>query len=547
MSCSENYTTKSFQLMLDTNSDPNLFAAANPGNFDQNFSWDELLPTATDANNNSMMPTDYDTIENNLTEISQFDSTTYGLESDDSIDNATVEDTDTDKLLGRNGDQMLAGEADSLQGLWKSDGYGYIFEVKGDELSIFDVTKNNFTPNFTGNNVDQTPGDGDVDFEVDFTGSGSAILELKIKSTTDDDVKIIDPGGDSTEITLQRIDEKPSVSEQPTPNDPLTNFDVFWDTFAENYAMFPLKDVDWSAVKEQYRSQVTPETRPEQLFEILSSAIEPLNDAHTSITAEDIGKTFNGERDDTDYKALAQKTEQIKGITDQYLAEPLQSWGNGNISYGKLDSGAGYLRIDSFGGYTDSGKFSDDLAELNTALDTIFSQPEQPENLVIDLRLNGGGLDELGLEIADRLTDKPYLAYTGIARNDPNDPSQFTDSPFSATVQPNDKPGFSGDVTLLTSRYTTSAAEAFTEALTGREDVVRVGETTQGVFSTVLNKTLPNGWKFGLGNQLVFNEEGETFEGKGIPADIQVPVFTDEDLANGRDSAIEKTEEILAA
>jgi C-terminal processing protease CtpA/Prc len=71
--------------------------------------------------------------------------------------------------------------------------------------------------------------------------------------------------------------------------------------------------------------------------------------------------------------------------------------------------------------------------------------------------------------------------------------------------------------------------------------------TTQGVYSDVLDKTLPNGWEFDLGNELFLTEEGETFEGKGIPADIQVPVFTDEDLANGRDSAIEKTEEILAA
>jgi hypothetical protein len=523
--------------MLDTNFDPNLVSEANPGNFDQNFNENELFPSTVDSNTSAMMPNSSGAMGNDLIEISQGDRTTYGLESDDSIDNAI----DEDQLLGCRSSQVLVGETDSLQGLWKSDGYGYIVEAKGDELSFFDVTKNSFTPSFTGNNVDQTPGDGEVDFAVP-----DLKLDLKIKSTTDDDVKIIDPAGDSSEITLQRIDEKPSVSEQPTPNDPLTNFDVFWDTFAEHYAAFPLKDVDWSAVKEQYRSQVTSETTPEQLFEILSSAIEPLNDAHTSIIAEDIGKTFRGERDDTDYEPLAQKTDQIKGITDQYLAEPLQSWGNGNIAYGKLDSGAGYLRIDSFGGYTDSGAFSDDLAELNTALDTIFSQPEQPDNLVIDLRLNGGGSDELGLEIASRLTDKPYLAYTGIARNDPNDPSQFTD-PQSVTVQPNDKPGFLGNVTLLTSRYSVSAAESFTESLIGREDVVRVGENTQGVFSSVLQKTLPNGWTFGLGNQLYFTEEGKNFETEGIPADVQVPVFTDEDLANGGDSAIEKTEEILAA
>jgi C-terminal processing protease CtpA/Prc len=210
-----------------------------------------------------------------------------------------------------------------------------------------------------------------------------------------------------------------------------------------------------------------------------------------------------------------------------------------------LDSETGYLRIESFIGYTDSGKFSDDLAELNTALNTIFSQPEQPESLVIDLRGNGGGSDDLGIEIASRLTDEPYLAYTTIARNDPNDSLQFT-NPQPVVVTPNDKPGFDGDVAVLTSRYTTSAAELFTEALMGRkEEVVRVGENTQGVFSGVLERTLPNGWKFGLGNQFSLNESGENFETEGIPADVEVPVFTDEDLANGRDSAIEKAEELL--
>jgi Peptidase family S41/Tricorn protease C1 domain len=460
--------------MLETDFDPNLISNQNATNFDQNSNLDELFPTTIDANTNSMMPTDYDTIENNLTQTSQFNPTAYGLESDDSIDNVTVEDIDTDKLLGRDGDQPLAGDADSLQGTWKSDGYGYIAEIKGNEFSLFDVTKNSFIPNSTDipnskeNFVDQIPGDGEVD-----------LIDFKIKSTTDDDIMIFESADAASDIIFQRIDEKPAVSEQPTPNDPLTNFDVFWDTFAENYNAFPLKDdVDWQAVREEYRSQVTSETTPEQLFEILSSAIEPLNDAHTSITAEDIGKTFRGERDDTDYEAGAQKIEQVKGITDQYLAEPLQSWGNGNISYGKLDSGAGYLRIDSFGGYTDSGKFSDDLAELNTALDTIFSQPEQPENLVIDLRLNSGGSDVLGLEIASRLADKPYLAYTKIARNEPNDPSEFTE-PQPSIVQPNDKPGFDGNVTLLTSRYSVSAAETFTQALIGREDVVRVGDDSR--------------------------------------------------------------------
>jgi hypothetical protein len=454
----------------------------------------------------------------------------------------TNEGSDIDNLTGYDNKDALVGEADSLDGIWQSDGYGYIFEIKGNELDAYEVTKNSAIPSFTATNVDQTPGDG----EIDFVNDNDALFTFEIKSTAAGDTKRLHLDGSVGDIILNRLDEKPSVFDTPTPNDPQANFDVFWDSFAENYAMFPLKDVDWSAVKEEARSQITSETTPEELFEILSSAIEPLGDAHTRIIAEDIGKQFQGERADTDIEGIVEKIDQIEGVTDKYLSTPLQSWANGLISYGMLDSETGYLRIQAFGGYTDSNKFTDNLKELDTALDTIFSQAEQPESLVIDLRVNGGGSDALGIEIASRLTDKPYLAYTKIARNDPNDPSQFTD-PQQVMVQPSDQPGFYGDVAVLTSRYTISAGETFTKALMGREqDVMLVGENTQGVFSDVLTRTLPNGWTFGLGNELYFDGEGKSFEeGKGIAPDIEVPVFIEEDLVSGRDSAIEKAEELL--
>jgi hypothetical protein len=530
--------------MLDPNFDPNLVSIQNSVNFDQNLNLDEYFPTTTNPNSNSMMSTGYDTIENDLIQTSQLDPNTYGLESDDSIDNATDGDTDKDKLLGRNGDQMLVGEADSLDGIWQSDGYGYVVEAKGNELDVYNVTKNSAIPYVTATNVDQTPGDGKVEFEATL---GNATGNFEIKSTASEDIKILDEDGATSGITLKRIDEKPAVFDTPTPNTPQANFDVFWESFAENYAMFPFKDVDWSTVKEEVRSQITSETTPEQLFEIMKSAIEPLGDAHTSITAEDIGKQFRGERAGSDYEILTQNTEQIEGITDKYLSTPLQSWANGQVSYGMLEPETGYLRIESFAQYSDSGKIADDLAELNTALDKIFSQPNQPENLVIDMRENLGGSDALGIEIASRFTDKPYLAYTKVARNDPNDLSRFTE-PQQIMVQPSERPGFDGKLALLTSRYTVSAGETFIKALMGREqDVTLVGENTQGVFSDQLNRTLPNGWTFTLGNELYFDGEGKIVEeSKGIAPDIEVPVFTDEDLANGRDSAVEKAEEIFA-
>lgn len=76
--------------------------------------------------------------------------------------------------------------------------------------------------------------------------------------------------------------------------------------------------------------------------------------------------------------------------------------------------------------------------------------------------------------------------------------------------------------------------------------VVRVGSNTQGVFSDVLGRKLPNGWTFGLPNEIYFTKDGKAFDGTGVPPDIEAPIFPMEDLTDGRDSALDKALELLA-
>ena len=93
---------------------------------------------------------------------------------------------------------------------------------------------------------------------------------------------------------------------------------------------------------------------------------------------------------------------------------------------------------------------------------------------------------------------------------------------------------------------TISAAETFTQALMGRSPpITRIGENTQGVFSDVLSRRLPNGWRFGLPNEVFRTPQGTTFDGPGIPPDAAVPVFADEDVAAGKDPGVAKALEIL--
>jgi C-terminal processing protease CtpA/Prc len=109
------------------------------------------------------------------------------------------------------------------------------------------------------------------------------------------------------------------------------------------------------------------------------------------------------------------------------------------------------------------------------------------------------------------------------------------------------RPGFHGPVVLLTSADSVSAAETFTMAVLDRQPhVIRVGANPRECFPTFLGRKLPNGWSFGLPNEVYLTKDGKAFNGLGVPPDIEVAVFPTEDLADGRDSALSKALGLLA-
>ena len=203
----------------------------------------------------------------------------------------------------------------------------------------------------------------------------------------------------------------------------------------------------------------------------------------------------------------------------------------------RLPHSVGYLQIRSFLGYSKRPGINAQRRALDQALDAALRRPL--EGLVIDLRRNGGGSDVLGIDIASRLTDRRYLAYSKLAR-DRRDPSGFTKSQ-RVLVEPSDDSRFTGPVALLTSRYSVSAAETFAQALIRRDpEVARIGESTQGVFSDVMIRSLPNGFVFGLPNE-IYVTSGRTYDGLGIPPTIDTGlVFDRANLEAGRDPELEQ-------
>ena len=159
--------------------------------------------------------------------------------------------------------------------------------------------------------------------------------------------------------------------------------------------------------------------------------------------------------------------------------------------------------------------------------------------MILDLRLAFGGDDGLGLAIAARLTGHEYLAYNIQARSDATSPHQYTPAQ-PVMVRQGKRPVFGGPVVELIGPITMSAAEMFTQALMERTPrVLRVGENTQGVFCDPLERHLPNSWTFSLPNAVYRGTDGRAFDVTGIPPDISVPSFLDEDIAARRDPALE--------
>lgn len=438
-------------------------------------------------------------------------------------------------------------QAQSVDGIWRSRGYGDIFEIHGPTVKTYQVTLTTCVPGFTAQRDPAAVAGREATFihdrnEVFFIRSGGK-----------KDHTLLHNEGSASDVRLDRLPRLPDACDHPTPNTPDGNFEVFTRTWAENYILFDQKRVDWAEVVRINQSKVRPETTPGELFDIFSSMIEPLHDRHTFIEAPDLKRNFSTFRPGTDRiikgnieEFLSKTMPALWEITDRtYLKTPMRKWCRDKVQYGHVNETTGYLRIISFSSYSHTPGFAAGLAALESALDEIFSDPNL-KTLVIDVRINFGGTDPYGLAIASRLATRPYVAYTKVARIDPVHRNKWSPGDKSE-VRPSSRPSFHGPVVELTGPLTISAGETFTQALMGRTPhVLRVGENTQGVFSDILGRELPNGWSFGLPNEVFRTAQGTTFDGPGIPPDVIVPVFADDDVAARRDPAMARALELLA-
>jgi Peptidase family S41 len=432
--------------------------------------------------------------------------------------------------------------ASGLDGLWASNGYGLLLEIDRADVRVWQTTSDSCLLAFNAQRIQDLPEGAEAAF---VTPEQAGHLTITIKKTASDDLRQLRVLGTASEIGLKRLSSKPSICTDAVDKNPIRNLEVFAQSFREFYPSFQSKKIDWDAAvaqaKQSLEKQALGNSIDEQtLFKTLQGLIAPLQDAHTFVTAPSLNDLeFQGFRNSQTaprtFPELIERREAIAGIIGKTVPGALQEYANKKLRFGWLDraAGIGYLRVTGFEKFSSDPHFSAQLEALEAALDQIF-MPEL-RKLVIDVRINPGGFDAFGLAVISRLTDKKLTAYRKFARAFSADQPDATTAVQDVIVTPSTRSRFTGPLVVLTSTFTVSAAETFVLGLMQRPNTIRIGTNTQGAFSDMQTRVLPNGWRFGLPNETYETPNGQRFEGIGIAPEMEVPSFTDEQLAQSQD------------
>jgi hypothetical protein len=419
--------------------------------------------------------------------------------------------------------QKRPAHATGLDGVWQSEGYGYVLDIKNGMATAYDIT--------SGYGVKKS---FLFDFATPDTRTWDVALDGQRKSFIYRSKNLV------THFRFNRLPHLPKQLKDgglPHSEDPLLNFDVLWQTINEHYSFFGPRQVDWQALRNTYRPQV-PKLGLEATIKAM---LTHLNEDHVTLstTSDDFLSRFDAgafrtlrhfaadlpagtSQEDLKLYAVGEYQKIFGNIAGGYL-QNVQTALDNQLMWGSLDAETGYLLVGQMAGY--------ELADLKTALDAIIPELQQYQKLVLDLRANLGGSDRVTLELAGRFVNSAQTGWLFSARDGKKQTPVQT-----VVLRPTGSEQFVKPIRILTSIATSSAAEVFTMIMKGQPYVKSIGEPTNGIFSSLLTKELPNGWRFSLSNEVLTDMQGRSYEVTGIAPDISQTALP---AAAERDSGID--------
>ena len=431
-----------------------------------------------------------------------------------------------------------------LTGNWEQRGYGNLFVFEDNRTTLFSLHE--------ATCLEISSFDG-------VAGIPSEELEQTLFGLEGDELSLL-VSGSAFPIRLTRLDTLPARCDEQVASDAQGVFDYVWNTFDEFYAFFELRGVDWA---EEYARQLphvgdVDDNDDAALFSLLSDLLSPIDDRNVQLGSNDdffspaiergaiieLRRGFEAQDDIENFG------DYIDGVIGQLQQTVLSRMDEGSlVQEGPLawataaDGTIGYLSIEGMAGFAtdEDGEARDDATELEEllaardAMDRFMADVADTTGLIVDVRLNGGGLDSIALDFAGRFLSERQRAFSKTARG-----RDFESTPVEAFLEPPSTGAYLNPVTLIVGPNTAGAAEIFAIPLHRQPQVTVIGEGTAGALSDRLNKPLPNRWGTTLSNEVYLDSEGVSYERVGLLPEIEVPVFRLADIMSGEDPAVDR-------
>jgi carboxyl-terminal processing protease len=297
-------------------------------------------------------------------------------------------------------------------------------------------------------------------------------------------------------------------------------FDQVYQDFRDYYALFEERNVNWTAIYNEFSPQINTNSSDEQLYQVLTQMLARLDDGHVGLTApgREVFYANRFYREKLDYELFKPSVIKEKYLKNQFM----ESDGDEDYLYGLLPNNIIYIHFPNVGS---------NWQKLNE----VIKQYPNNQGLIIDLRHNEGGDFTYAFAEIAQLNSQTKPVFRSRTKNGQG-ANDFTDW---HTWQLEGKGNYTKKIKVLTDRFTISAGERAVMGLKVMNNVQLIGDLTNGSVSTMMSRELPNGWYIRLATQEVLNPEGNTYEGIGIPPHISVK-NTLAELNQGKDAVLER-------
>ena len=446
--------------------------------------------------------------------------------------------TQTKETFSSRAEPLVNEDGSTLElarGVWRARGYGYLASIKQDEVLIYNEAESLL---WAQNDVDPK--------------------YLQIAISDNGKQARISPSPEIPPFVVDRIPQMPNKT-VPDKWTPAKLFDAFAETMTREYVFFEERSFDWPKRLENIQPKVNDDMSESDLFDAMVESLEGLDDAHVQLGATidgeprraEIGmplplkegmKLFQQQNEFDDFQEyLGSRVQALEaGIGEVILKGEPNQFAN-QFTWGVTGDNVGYLHIDGMSGFADTESPEEELAELHKAMHSIITKLSDTRAMIVDVSTNGGGSDEFSRAIASHFADQRRLAFT-------KGPRRAPDTLHSIYVEPFKQNGksvtYTKPVYLVVSNITVSAAEIFVLCMKDLPHVTTVGTPTRGALSDVLSKTLPNGWAYGLSNEIYRDSKGVCFEAIGIKPKVEMLIIDPKKPDLGHAAAIARVVEL---